>query len=44
MSIQDLMARDVEACGPATDVGAVSMIMWRQGRGIVPAVDDGART
>jgi CBS domain-containing protein len=40
MKIQDFMTRDVEACGPTTDVAAVAMIMWRQDCGIVPVVDD----
>lgn len=43
MKIQELMTRDVETCGPATDVAAVSMIMWRQDCGIVPVVDDDRR-
>jgi CBS-domain-containing membrane protein len=43
MKVQDLMTQEVEACGPATDVAAVSMIMWRQDCGIVPVVDDTRR-
>jgi CBS domain-containing protein len=40
MKVQEVMTREVEACRPATDLAAVSMIMWRQDCGIVPIIDD----
>lgn len=43
MKIMDLMTPEVEACRPATDLAAVSMIMWRRDCGIVPVTDDHAR-
>jgi CBS domain-containing protein len=43
MKIQELMTTGVEACRPATDLAAVSMIMWRRDCGIVPVTDDAGR-
>jgi CBS domain-containing protein len=39
MKIQDIMTCPVESCGPATDLAAAAMIMWRQDCGVVPVVD-----
>lgn len=39
MKIQDIMTRPVESCGPANDLAAAAMVMWRQDCGVVPVVD-----
>jgi CBS domain-containing protein len=43
MKVHQVMVREVEACHPATDLAAVSMIMWRQDCGVVPVIDDQRR-
>jgi CBS domain-containing protein len=39
--VRDLMTDTVESCFPGTDLGAASMIMWRNDCGIVPVVSPG---
>ncbi len=40
MKVQDVMTRDVAACGTETDLAAAAMVMWHRDCGAVPVVDD----
>jgi CBS domain-containing protein len=39
MTVEHLMTRDVETCGPDDDLAHAAMIMWRRDCGFVPVVD-----
>ncbi len=39
MKIRNLMATNVETCGPDSDLASVAMIMWRNDCGVVPVVE-----
>jgi len=36
MNVQNVMSRDVETCGPESDLAEAAMIMWRKDCGVVP--------
>lgn len=40
MKVREIMTRDIEACGGATDLATAAGIMWRNDCGIVPVVDE----
>jgi CBS domain-containing protein len=39
MRVQDIMTKDVNSCGPESDLAAAAMIMWKRDCGSVPVVD-----
>jgi len=39
MKVRDVMTADVQACQPATDLAAVTKVMWDHDCGFVPVVD-----
>jgi CBS domain-containing protein len=39
MRVQDIMTKDVQSCGPESDLAAAAMIMWKRDCGSVPVVD-----
>ena len=39
MRVQDIMTRDVQSCGPESDLAAAAMIMWKRDCGSVPVVN-----
>lgn len=43
MKVHDLMAWEVEACRPESDLAEAAMIMWRKDCGFVPVVESGGR-
>lgn len=39
MRVQDIMTRDVQSCGPESDLAQAAMIMWKSDCGSVPVVN-----
>lgn len=38
--VENVMTREVEACGPEENLSAAASIMWRRDCGVVPVVDE----
>jgi CBS domain-containing protein len=43
MKVEDVMTRDVQTCGPETNLADAAMRMWRNDCGVLPVVSDGGR-
>ena len=41
MRVRDVMVRDVKFCSPKLNLAAVAEILWKQGCGTLPVVEDG---
>ncbi|MCA1636095.1 MAG: CBS domain-containing protein [Acidobacteria bacterium] len=41
--VENVMTRDVEACGPEDTLAAAASVMWRRDCGVVPVVDEERR-
>jgi len=41
MKVQDVMVKDVKFCGPETNLAAAIEIIWKEGVGALPVVEDG---
>jgi CBS domain-containing protein len=43
MKVQDVMTKDVQICGPETNLADAAMRMWRNDCGVLPVVGDGEK-
>jgi len=41
MKVRDVMVKDVKFCGPETNLAAAIEIVWKEGVGSLPVVEDG---
>lgn len=41
MKVQDVMVKDVKVCSPITNLAAVAEILWKEGCGTLPVVENG---
>jgi len=41
MKVRDVMVKNVKFCSPNTNLAAVTEILWREGVGTLPVVEDG---
>jgi CBS domain-containing protein len=41
MKVRDVMVKDVKICGPEANLAAVAEILWKQGCGTLPVVENG---
>lgn len=43
MKVEDVMTKDVQSCGPETNLADAAMRMWRNDCGVLPVVADGGK-
>ena len=43
MKVQDVMTKDVQTCGPETNLADAAMRMWRNDCGVLPVIADGQK-